>query len=134
MLAPPGTARPCLLQYEHAEAYDSPLYKQVSHKAAWQEQPTTLCEASRDEGAVADEEAQDGGQQHLEGALLRRAQHLHDQRCDGGVHDRIGRGLAADDALQVVQDIHLHTSRAVDGCLPACQHLLIVGLRHGRSS
>ena len=82
-------------------------------------QRTALCQVGGDEGAVADEEAQDGGQQHLEGALLRRAQHLHDQRCDGGVHDGVGRGLPADDALQVVQHIHLRAPSAVTACTPA---------------
>ena len=37
--------------------------------------------------------------------------------------DRVGRRLAADDALQVVQDIHLHITRAVNVCSLACQHL-----------
>lgn len=62
---------------------------------------------------MADEEAQDGGQQHLKGALLRRAQQLHQQQADGRVHHRVGRCLAPDDALQVVQHIHLHTQKCL---------------------
>ena len=97
--------------------------------AAEQKWLTTLCELGGDEGAVADQEAQDGGQQHLEGALLRRAQHLHDQAGDGGVHDRVGRGLPADDALQVVEDVHLHAPSAVTACMLGSCWLL----RHGHT-
>jgi hypothetical protein len=62
---------------------------------------------------VADEEAQDGGQQHLEGALLRCAQQLHKQQADGRVHHWVGRCLAPNNTLQVVQHIHLHTHRCL---------------------
>ena len=74
---------------------------------------------------MADEETQDGGQQHLEGALLRRAQHLHDQAGDGGVHDRVGRGLAADNALQVVEHVHLRAPSPVTARMPEACLLLM---------